>query len=379
MKCIHCGSDTKLKDRTTNGRRCAQCLHPFAFEPSTDTNKVSDGLFQRCIKDLSADDTLFFTEKQLYYELNRRLARKTPHIPKPFGIGASACMVGGVAGMIIHMPFLLPVGIVAGVVTLIVGANVGKKNPRPRQAAFSGEEFRSKYLNPYRTAHGAIEKLLPPIPTSKVVHTDAPPDLTSYSFDRALVTDHAEIAAMLVANRFHFENNCAILSLDGRYPANGRFNTILEMLKRNPNLVVFGIHDASIDGVRLTSNLRRDNWFPERNVRVADLGLRPLHVMKGGFILTTGPTTGLPSETAAQLKAEEITWLTQGNVGELASLRPARLMKAIYHGFNRFAEMQQSTTDYGPDGVIIVGDPTPGVWVESGGYSNDTFATDSFG
>jgi len=341
-------------------------------------------MFQKCVKDVSGDGALFYTEKQLWYEMNRRLAKKIPHIPRPYGIGAALCAVGGTVGIIAGSAFLLPVGLAAGFVTLMVGANVGKKNPQPRRVTLPFDEFRTKYLAPYRQAHGSLEKLLPPLlpiaRSQRSPDSNSPPDLASYSFDRALITDFAETAAMLVANRFHFENNCAILSRDGRYPDNGRFDDILDMLKRNPNLTVFAIHDATREGLRLPLDLRAENWFTDRSVRVVDLGLRPIHVMKGGFMLTGGTAVALPREIATLLKPEEATWLTQGNVAELASLRPARLMRAIYQGFNQVSAMPASAQDEGVGGVVMVGGYGygPDVWATGGGGA-DISATDSFG
>ena len=79
MKCIHCSTENNYKDRQSTGQsRCKKCFHPFAFEPKSDPHAMSDTLFERVIKDVSADGTLCFTPKQLWYELNRRLlARKT--------------------------------------------------------------------------------------------------------------------------------------------------------------------------------------------------------------------------------------------------------------------------------------------------------------
>jgi hypothetical protein len=34
MKCIRCGTDNNLKDRTGNYGRCKNCEHPFVFEPN---------------------------------------------------------------------------------------------------------------------------------------------------------------------------------------------------------------------------------------------------------------------------------------------------------------------------------------------------------
>ncbi|MES2464013.1 MAG: hypothetical protein V4671_25865, partial [Armatimonadota bacterium] len=148
MKCLHCGSDTKLKDRKANGGRCVGCSHRFAFEPTTDPLKVTDGLFQRCIAEVSGNGALFFTEKQLWYELNRRLLRKMTHVPTPFGIGAGVCAAGGVVGMVSGLAFLLPVGILAGIGVLVTGALVEMKNPRPRRVAVKLDDFQNKYLGP---------------------------------------------------------------------------------------------------------------------------------------------------------------------------------------------------------------------------------------
>lgn len=78
MKCINCGTDNKLKDRTTNQGRCIKCNHPFAFEPTSMSNvKITDPFFVKAIADISANNTLFFTPKQLLYLLDNRLRAKS--------------------------------------------------------------------------------------------------------------------------------------------------------------------------------------------------------------------------------------------------------------------------------------------------------------
>ena len=49
-----------------------------------------------------------------------------------------------------------------------------------------------------------------PAPTRKL---DS--DIADYSFDRAVICDRARTVDLLVANNFHFENNCAVLAVDG--------------------------------------------------------------------------------------------------------------------------------------------------------------------
>jgi hypothetical protein len=76
MKCIKCDTDNILKDRTANSGRCKICNHPFVFEPTTMTGvKITDPRFKQAIEDLSANNTLFFTQTQLAYFLDGRLRR----------------------------------------------------------------------------------------------------------------------------------------------------------------------------------------------------------------------------------------------------------------------------------------------------------------
>jgi hypothetical protein len=81
MKCIQCGIDNNLKDRTAHQGRCSKCNHPFAFEPtSMGQTKITDPFFAKAITDLAANRTLYFTPKQLLYFLDRRLKQKAGDI-----------------------------------------------------------------------------------------------------------------------------------------------------------------------------------------------------------------------------------------------------------------------------------------------------------
>jgi hypothetical protein len=382
MKCIHCGSDTTYPVRSTNGGKCGSCLHPFAFEPKNDTTySVTDGLFKRLIDDVSANGTLSFTERNLWYELNRRLVGKVPFVPVPYRWGMGASVAGGA---ILAFTVFPPVGIVAGLAGLItcgaLGVKAGKNHPSVRYVRMALAEFLG-YLRRYQEVHGPLEKLVRPVagrPANPLATATMPPDLTAYSFDRALVVGDADTAAMLVANRFHFENNCAILSGDRRYPQNGMFDTILGMLRRNPNLMVFTLHDASVPGLGLSAQMHDPAWFPDLRLRTFDLGLRPAHAIAGKMILQKAPPPALPPDVSARLTPDEVKWLGEGNVAELGAVRPARLMRAIYQGFARANEM--ATVD--DDGAIIFLDTGPGVYVYdggTGGVSGDAYATDTFG
>ena len=166
---------------------------------------------------------------------------------------------------------------------------------------------------------------------------------------------------MLVANRFHFEHNCAVLSRDGYPEAIGE--TVKNMLRRNQQLTVFALHDASPDGCMLPLDLRGPEWFPEPTVRVVDLGLRPETVRRLRLPVLNEPVRRLPPRLAEILPPEGVEWLLAGNVTELASLRPAQVLRAAYDGIRRVGHPGDAVSSpgadsgyYGPGAIIWVGD-----------------------
>ncbi len=395
MKCIHCSVDNKYPERVASRQRCKGCGHPFAFEPKTDAFQMNDQLFARTIKDVSADGTLAFTPRQLWYEVNRRLlARKTLSC----GAGALALLVGGslLAQSRHHAPLMLSLPFFAIGATVVNRSPKGKDKKKPtRYPKMSLPQFEASYLPKWIATHGAIPKMLPATVPQTNAQTgglgaksplsfdlagnpvqfgqNAAPDVTAYSFDRALITETAEIAAMFVANNFHFENNCAILSLDG-YPF-GMADTIKTMLARNPALKVFALHDATFRGSQMGITLRHPDWFPDKVIPLIDLGLRPRHVFDSGMIALASTPPKIPVGTVStSLGADEITWLEAGNMAELHAVRPHKLMRAVYQGFARAG--QTTGAEIGADGFIIV-DTGPSYWMYDGGA--DVYAADSFG
>jgi hypothetical protein len=202
--------------------------------------------------------------------------------------------------------------------------------------------------------------------------------VAAFSFDRAVVTDRWETAQMLVANRFHFEHNCAVLSVDG-YP-DGIADTVKEMLRRNARLTVFALHDASPGGCLLPLTLREQEWFPDPAVRIVDLGLRPETVRRLRMPALAGTARTLPPRLGEILPPEDVAWLARGHAGELAALRPAQVLRAAYRGIVSAGPNDGSSSSgasdrgdahYDGGGVIWIGDV--------GGGGADTAAVDGFG
>jgi hypothetical protein len=372
MKCIHCGTDTRGKDRASNGGRCAGCKHRFAFEPLKDPLGVTDPQFHAAVQRVSGDGNVAFTDRQLWYELNRKWMRpvfwRTPFPWIALGSGPAA---GALAAVFALKAAILPVALAAGAIGLgaavFLHRRAGRRGPLARPPRIPFDRFRSEYVAKWQEVHGSVAGLADPrpaVPAAQLPSIAA--DVSAFSFDRAVVTDRWETAAMLVANRFHFEHNCAVLSLDGYPEAIGQ--TVKNMLRRNHQLTVFALHDASPDGCLLPLTLREPDWFPEPSVRVVDLGLRPETARRLRLPVINVPVRRLPPRLAEILPPEEVEWLLAGNTTELACLRPAQVLRAAYDGIRRVGHPGDPASTsgsgsgadvgpyYGPAGIIWVGD-----------------------
>ncbi len=206
------------------------------------------------------------------------------------------------------------------------------------------------WLDRWRRANGEVALMLSAPPTalqSAVESSTQPPDVTAYSFDRLVVCDSDEMAQMLIANNFHFENNCAILSISG-YPQS-IFETIMTMLRRNQELRVFALHDCSPAGMKVVHQLRTDRaWFTENDVVIVDIGLLPRQIMAAGknmFVLNSQRSAQAAQDLAPQIRQtlsdQELQWLDAGNFVELASFTPQRLIRILHRSISI---LQRSTS-----------------------------------
>jgi hypothetical protein len=74
MKCIYCDTNTNFRTRDSNGGTCSSCRRRFAFEPKTDSHKITDQRFQAAVDAVSDKGLLKFSPEHLKYELARRQA-----------------------------------------------------------------------------------------------------------------------------------------------------------------------------------------------------------------------------------------------------------------------------------------------------------------
>ena len=343
MKCIKCGHDSKYKERPN--QHCPQCGRPFAFEPQKGA-KLTDQAFQNAINRVSGDGKLRWGAEHLYYEVARRLQRR-PWIRTQLHAGLAA--VPAAAGA--YIAFEAGVLWLAGYTAIVGGFAVQQFRRASAKTIGLNRTTFSGMLIAWQRAHGTppglIERRETPPPTQQRRVLES--DLADYSFDRAVICDRARTVDLLLANNFHFENNCAVLSIDG-YPP-GPFETVRTMLKRNPKLRVFVLHDATVDGCSLAHSLASDpDWFAGQ-VPVTDVGLRPGQA---------GPFRGLWLPAAVSqvpldggIKPAEAEWLGKYAL-ELAAIRPDQVLKRLFRAMNRQPDDDDSGGSDGDGGVLYV-------------------------
>ncbi len=371
MKCIRCNRDSNYPERTN--KKCPGCHHEFAFEPR-EGDLLTDMAFKNAVLAVSSQGAVRFTTDNLYYEICRRKPRfrvrlwlLVVHVLLLF---VTVILAGA------HDPrWFIGTGVLA-VATAVAGWRY--LNP-PMLVGVARADFDRMYER-WCKVHGAPEGVIVRKAQRKKHSLES--DIGDYSFDRAVICDCDTTVDLLVANNFHFENNCAVLSVDG-YPP-GPFETVKAMLKRNPKLEVFVLHDASPKGCLLARKIATEpDWFDDK-VKVTDVGLRPHHAKP--FLGLYQEAQGRQPPEGEGVTAEETAWLAQYTL-ELAVIRPEQVLKRLFRAVNRKPEPAKSAdTDGGSDtGVFFfAGGDGGGVFEDRESFSDDAGAggdggADSFG
>ena len=165
-----------------------------------------------------------------------------------------------------------------------------------------------------------------------------------------VVCDTPEIAQLLISNNFHFENNCAILTIDG-YPQS-IFTTTMEMLRRNPDLKVYALHNCSPSGSQIVRRLRADNnWFADPTIPIIDVGILPRQIMDNLDLLTLQSSESaqvsrqLDPDFRASLNPAELAWLDAGCYLELECFSPRKLIQILQRAISESRELAMIKDD----------------------------------
>ncbi|XHX78355.1 MAG: hypothetical protein RBJ76_28700 [Stenomitos frigidus ULC029] len=395
--------------------------------------KVTDPMFAKAIADLSANNTLFFTPKQFLYFLDKRLrgreslsaqgcsifyivvtavitlvggsnlfsqtlsvfiaslpaiafsvftiitlafisqSRKTSNKARQSSaktlqmVGVVILAAGMVAGIMGNSFPLFAISVLLGVGSFYYGRRQSRQMLIHQQLIVDATLFQG-WLDRWQQINGSATNMLPSAREDRTPAT-VNPDVSAYSFDRLVVCSSAAIAQILITNNFHFETNCAILSITG-YPQS-IFDTTMGMLRRNPELKVYAFHDCSARGVGLVHQLRSSaKWFKDSSVEVFDVGLLPRQVFPSKSMFIQNSTDAveaakkMPPEVRSSLSKEEITWLEAGNAVELESFTPQQLIHILNRGIVGSRELGSDDSNL--------------IFVHSG-YGDSYYVVESFG
>ena len=132
------------------------------------------------------------------------------------------------------------------------------------------------------------------------------------------------------------------------------FDTIMQMLRRNPELRVFAFHDCSPEGMKLANELRTNpRWFPDETIVIVDIGLSPRQILaakRDMFIQSSKNSAqasrSLPSSLRENLSQVELEWLDRGNFVELESFTPQQLIQVLNRSIanSQQGELSRDTT-----------------------------------
>jgi hypothetical protein len=321
MKCIRCDADCNYPERAN--KRCPKCRGEFAFEPRTG-DPISDAGFKAAIDAVSSAGTVRFLPDHVYYEVARRKRSRSTARNLLYGLGTTGLLA-------------TPINPGTGLVIAAVCGGLGTllwPSPMAKLARLPFKDLWKRWLE----VHGEPRGLIKRSQRAPAGPYRGPTDIPSYSFDRAVICDRPQTVDVLLANNFHFENNCAVLSVDG-YPAHA-FDTVRKMLKQNPRLVVYALHDATYTGCNLAHRLASDpTWFRGR-ARVVEVGLRPAHAR--GLRGVWQPPDLTPAASAGTT-ARERRWLERHSL-DLAAVRPEQVIKRLYAVIVSDAELEPAST-----------------------------------
>jgi hypothetical protein len=367
MKCARCKHDSTYPNRS--GRICPNCKGKFAFEPR-DGDPVNDLTWQAALDWVSSNDTVRFTSSHLHHAVAHKLSVKATG-GWFFGCGlVLATLVGGVLSLVFEL--YLIAAIVAGALAfLAVMSRLSKKVGLP--LTLSESVFRNLHAK-WVEAHGKPRMLIEPrASNAKGLTKPMEDELESYSFDRAVICDQKGTVDLLLANDFHFENNCAVITAGG-YPQHA-YPVVRKMLRKNPRLEVYVLHDATPYGCRLAHELRNDpEWFGGTDVTVFDVALRP-----GQAEMTPTLCWAVDLNVASHpaLTESERAWLCTRKM-ELAAVRPEQIIKRLFRAMKRGAEASdtRSSSSSGSDGSTGV---AAGVLYVDSDFTSDADASDGGG
>ena len=257
MKCPKCSYDQKAK----LGLKCGGCGYRFTFNPKT-TPGLTDGKFLGCIQSASQNDTVWFTENQLYSVFLRK---------SPRAVGCA--MVLGVLLLIGGCVLAFKGSGMAGIPLVVIAVGLiifSLKNPQGPGVSLA--KFK-RHLDRWRKDDKPIGKLL----QEPSLHEPPPewdePDIYDYGVERILIVERDILVDMFVKNGLHAEQRMLVVAESG-YP-DYLVPVAERLLNERKDLPVFLLHDATLHGIEMEERVLESGILPIAGHPLTDLGMFP--------------------------------------------------------------------------------------------------------
>jgi hypothetical protein len=319
MKCPSCGFNQKVKE----GLICNQCKYRFALNPKEPPG-LSDGAMAGVVRRLSGPDGLYFTMDQLRLGVWRVLAQKAK-LPGclvlffAIFIGVPLSGAAEMLGLPVFFAFIL-----AAIIAFLGIRTFNRRSPKIQRAAMENA------IGRYLTAH-PVEHLVDGKRLSGLTHSAVDEELAQYAPERILIVQHDDIADMLILNRFHFDHKSLVVSAQ-QYPE-AAFMAAQKFLLAHPDLPVLVAHDASEEGLRVKTRLRKDAAWNLAERPITDLGIHPKDIQKWARPVWLPELKTDPSATAKiPVGGDPFERVKKGYRLPLASAPPKSMMGALSMG-----------------------------------------------
>jgi hypothetical protein len=277
------------------------------------------------IQNLSAFTGLRYTKRQLYYEVCRTV-RPVPGLGNQNAKWALA--VGLISALLTWSVFRRPrwAGLLAGVTVGTVGALYGiRRVPYTLSMPVTYARF-AEALEMYCAHSGPPPGLLTTKRPTALAPEGREPDLLDYGLLRLLVCQNPDVVDMLLANDFHIELACPVLTVTEAAPLPA---PLVAMLSRTPDSRVYYLHNADAGGISIIPTLREQMNLPAA-IPLTAMGLRPSHAKSMHlFAFQKQLAQNKIEDWPYYLSARERTWLEAGWHVELEAVSPVRLLRVL--------------------------------------------------
>lgn len=193
-----------------------------------------------------------------------------------------------------------------------------------------------KYIQLWTYAHQKPQSLI--IPGEKLaIEASRLKELNQYAVDKILVCERPEMVDFFVANRFHMEQKCLVMTAGG-YPFQ-ETDLLFEKLRGLAKLAIFVLHDASLKGVKLPVYLRKQAPWVSKQAQVIDLGLSAEHASKLEDYWHHQTSPAAPDDT------DYPEWLQHYKV-HLAVIPPLQLLNRVGRMLNMYAQQRDASSSF---------------------------------